>query len=135
VQDRYSTPGGTVSHRNTVARVLLVLYAIGSAAIGLALLLAFPGTGELSGTTSGKVLAAALFALGFGAVMAVRDPWRDRLVIQILIAFTTMASLAIIVRLLLHDEPYAVDPAWMVLPFGVAAPVLLAVFYPRPPGD
>ena len=120
-----------MSHRNTVARVLLVLYAIGSAAIGVALLLAFPGTGELSGTTSGKVLAAALFALGFGAVKAMRDPWRDRLVIQILIAFTTMASLAIIVRLLFHDEPYAVDPAWMVLPFGVAAPVLLAVFYPR----
>jgi hypothetical protein len=124
-----------VPPRNTVARVLLVLYAIGSAAIGLALLLAFPGTGELSGTTSGKVLAAALFALGFGAVMAMRDPWRNRLVIQILIAFTTMASLAIIVRLLFHDEPYAVDPAWMVLPFGVAAPVLLAVFYPRAPGD
>ena len=126
---------GAVSHRNTVARVLLVLYAIGSAAIGLALLLAFPGTGELSGTTSGKVLAAALFALGFGAVMAMRDPWRNRLVIQILIAFTTMASLAIIVRLLFHDEPYAVDPAWVVLPFGVAIPVLLAVFYPRAPGD
>jgi len=124
-----------VSHRNTVARVLLVMYAIGSAAVGLALLLAFPGTGELSGTTSGKVLAAALFALGFGAVMATRDPWRDRLVIQILIAFTTMASLAIIVRLLFHDEPYAVDPAWVVLPFGVAAPVLFALFYPRAPGD
>ena len=124
-----------MSHRNTVARVLLVLYAIGSVAIGVALLLAFPGTGELSGTTSGKVLAAALFALGFGAVMAMRDPWRDRLVIQILIAFTTMASLAIIVRLLFHDEPYAVDPAWMVLPFGVAAPVLFAVFYPRAPDD
>ncbi len=121
--------------RAMTIRILLVLFASGSAAIGLALLLGFPGTGELSGTTSGKVLSAALFALGFGAVMAVRDPWRDRLVIQILIAFTTMASLAIIARLLFHQEPYRVDPAWMVLPFGVAAAVLLAVFYPRAPGD
>ena len=121
--------------RTTTIRILLGLYAVGSAAIALALLFAFPGTGELSGTTSGKVLAAALIALGFGAVLAMRDPWRDRIVIQILIVFLVLASLAIVVRLLFHHEPYAVDPAWMVLPFAVAAPVLLAAFYPKRPAE
>jgi hypothetical protein len=120
--------------RTTIIRTLLGLYALGSAAIALALLFALPGTGELSGTTSGKVLAAALVALGFGAVMAMRDPWRDRVIIQILIVFTALASLAILSRLLFHHEPYSVDPAWVVLPFAVAAPVLFAAFYPRPEG-
>ena len=91
--------------------------------------------GELAGTTSGKILAAAVFSLGFGAALAARDPWRNRLMIQVLIAFTALAALAILSRLLFHDEPYSVDPAWMVLPFAIAAPVLLGVFYPRAPRE
>ena len=70
-----------------------------------------------------------------GAVMAARDPWRHRTMIQVLIAFTALVALAILTRLLLHDEPYRVDPAWMVLPFAAAAPVLFAVFSPRAPQD
>jgi hypothetical protein len=124
-----------VSRRNSVARLLLVVYAAGSAAVVVPLLLDAPGAGELAGTTSGKILAAAILALGFGAALAARDPWRNRVVIQVLIAFTALASLAILTRLLFHEEPYDVDPAWMVLPFAAAAPVLLAVFYPRSPGD
>jgi hypothetical protein len=121
--------------KTTVLRVLLVLYAAGSLAIVAALLLDAPGAGDLAGTTSGKVLAGAILALGFGAGMAARDPRRNRLMIQVLIAFTAMAALAILTRLLFHDEPYDVDPAWLVLPFAAAASVLLAVFYPREPAD
>jgi hypothetical protein len=119
--------------RNTVTRVLLVLYALGSFAVVLPLLLDLPGTGELAGTTSGKILAAAIFSLGLGAALASRDPWRNRIVVQMLIAFTALAAPAILWRLLFHDEAYGVDPAWMVLPVACAAPVLLAVFYPRSP--
>jgi hypothetical protein len=119
--------------KNTVARVLLVLYALGSFAVVIPLLLDLTGTGELSGTTSGKILAAAIFSLGLGAGLAARDPWRNRLLIQVLIAFTGLAALAILWRLLFHEEFYEIDPAWVVLPFACAAPVLLAVFYPRPP--
>jgi predicted Abi (CAAX) family protease len=96
-------------------------------------LLDVPGAGELAGTTSGKILAAAILALGFGAAMAARDPWRNRLMIQVLIAFTALATLAILIRVLFHDEPYSVDPAWMVLPFAAALPVLFVIFYPRAP--
>jgi hypothetical protein len=119
--------------RNTILRILLVLYAIGSAAVIIPLLLDLSNTGELAGTTSGKVLAAAIASFGYGAAMASRDPWRNRLMIQSLIAFTALAAVAILWRLLFHHEVYAVDPVWMVLPIAVAAPVLLAVFYPRPP--
>ncbi len=122
-----------MSSNSTAARVLLILYAVGSLAIVVPLLLDSPGAGELAGTTSGKILAAAIFALGYGAAMAARDPRRHRLVIQVLIAFTALATLAILTRVLFHDEPYRVDPAWVVLPFAAAAPVLLAVFYPRAP--
>ena len=133
-QSRHIT-GYAMSTRNTVARVLLVLYALGSAAVVVPLLLDLPRTGELAGTTSGKILAAAIFALGFGAAMAARDPWRNRLMIQVLIAFTALAALAILTRVLFHHEGYRVDPAWIVLPFAAAAPVLLVVFYPRTPPE
>ena len=124
-----------MSQKNTVARVLLVLYALGSVAVVIPLLLDLPGAGELAGTTSGMILAAAIFALGFGAAVAARDPWRNRVVVQVLIAFTALATLAILIRVLFHDEPYSIDPAWMILPFAAALPVLFAVFYPRAPVD
>ena len=119
--------------RNTIARVLLICYALGSVVVVIPLLLDLPGSGELAGTTSGMILAAALLALGLGAAMAARDPWQHRLMIQVLTAFTALAALAILIRILFHDETYRVDPAWFVLPFAIAAPVLFTVFYPRPP--
>lgn len=119
--------------KNSVSRILLVLYALGSVAVVIPLLLDLPGAGELAGTTSGKILAAAILALGFGAAMASRDPWANRAVIPVLVVFMALAALAILWRLLVHDEAYSVDPAWMVLPVAVAGPVLLAIFYPRPP--
>lgn len=131
--ERQDSYGGTVPDRIAITKTLLVLYAIGSVAVVVPLLLGFPGSGELAGTTSGKVLAAALLALGIGAALAARDPWKNRIMIQVLIAFTAFATLAIASRILFHDEPYSVDPAWFVLPFAVAAPVLFAVFYPRGP--
>ena len=121
--------------RNTATRVLLIAYALGSLAVALPLLLDAPGAGELVATTSGKILAAAILAMGFGAAMAARDPWQHRLVIQVVMLFTALAALAVVYRILDHHDFYGVDPTWMVLAVAVAVPVLLAVFYPRPPQD
>ena len=55
--------------------------------------------------------------------------------IQVLIVFTALATIAILTRLLFHNEQYDVDPAWIVLPFAGAASVLLVVFYPRTPPE
>jgi hypothetical protein len=114
-----------------MARALLVIYVAGTGVIALPLVLNLAG--DLSNTTSGKVLAAAVIALGAGAALAVRDPWANRRMIQVLIVFTGLATLAILYRLAFeHHSP---DLAWFVLPFSVAAPVLFVVFYPRPPGE
>ena len=117
--------------RHRVVQILLVLYAIGSVAIAVPLLLALGHAGDLAETTSGKILAAALLAMGFGALAAARDPWRDRLMIQVVMVFTTLAALAIVYRLVFED--HSADPAWILLLLAVAAPVLLALFYPRRP--
>lgn len=117
--------------RNAVTRLLLVVYAIGTVVIAIPLAFALGSTGDLADTTSGKVLAAALLALGLGALRASRDPWRDRLMIQVLIVFTALSALAIAYRVAFEHHP--VFPAAILLLLAVASPVLLAVFYPRPP--
>ncbi|MCX6364223.1 MAG: hypothetical protein NTW58_08680 [Actinobacteria bacterium] len=119
--------------RNAVARILLIVYAIGSVAIAIPLAFALGNAGDLADTTSGKILAAALLAIGFGALSAARDPWRHRLMIQVVMAFAALSSLAIIYRLAFEGHP--VFPTLILLPLAVAAPVLFARFYPRPPTD
>jgi MFS family permease len=118
-----------VVDRLRVIRILLAVYFLGSIAIAIPLLLNVTHAGNLSGTTSGKVLAAALIAMGIGALGAARDPWRQRLMILVLIVFTSLAALAVAYRLV--TERHLHDPAWLVLPFAIAAPVLLTYFYPR----
>jgi peptidoglycan/LPS O-acetylase OafA/YrhL len=120
-----------VLERNRVARLLLVLYALGSVAVAIPLLFAFSHAGDLADTTSGKVLAAALLAMALGALAAARDPWQNRVMILVVIAFTSMSALAVVYRLVFAG--HTSDPAWSILPFALAAPVLFALFYPRPP--
>jgi peptidoglycan/LPS O-acetylase OafA/YrhL len=119
--------------RNSVARLLLVLYAIGTVAIAIPLAFALGDAGDLADTTSGKVLAAALLALGFGGLMAAHDPWRNRLLIQVLMAFTALAALAIAYRLAFEHHPH--DRAWILLVCAAVTPFLFAIFYPRRPKD
>jgi len=115
--------------RLNVMRVLLVVYFVASCAVAVPLVLFTRHAGNLSGTTSGRVLAAALVAMGIGALGAARDPAGQRLVIRVLIIFTALASLAIIYRLVAERHPH--DLAWFLLPVAIAAPVLLTWFYPR----
>jgi len=116
-----------------MARTLLVVYAIGSVAIAIPLLLGFGNAGDLADTTSGKILAAALLAMALGALAASRDPCRDRLMIQVIIAFTTLSAMAIAYRLAFED--HSTFPTLILLPLAIAAPILFAVFYPRSPGQ
>lgn len=116
--------------RYRINRILLVLYALASVLIALPLVFA-EDAGSLGRTTSGRILAAALIALGLGALGAVRDPWANRLVIKMLIAFTGMATLVIAIRITFHHHQN--DPGWFLLPPAAVACVLLSVFFPRPP--
>ncbi len=117
--------------RAKILRILLVVYSAGSIVIALPLAFSLAYAGNLAATTSGKILAAALLALAFGAVVAARDPWQHRLVIQIIIVFMVLAAVSIAIRLLIGAHPN--DPARPLLPIAVAGPVLFAIFYPQPP--
>jgi hypothetical protein len=115
--------------RLTMTRVLLALYVLGSIAVIVPLVLDLAG--DLSATTSGKVLAAALAALAVGAALAVRDPWAGRAVVRVLVVFLSLAALALLYRLLFETHP--LFPTAAVLAVDVAGALLFAAFYPRPP--
>jgi peptidoglycan/LPS O-acetylase OafA/YrhL len=119
-----------MKHRNTITKLLLVLYVFGSVAVILPLVL--DRAGDLSATTSGKILAAALGALAVGAALALRDPWSHRAIIQMLIVFLSLAAIGILYRLLSEGHPPL--PTAAVLAVDLAGAVLFVAFYPRPPG-
>jgi peptidoglycan/LPS O-acetylase OafA/YrhL len=118
-------------NKNTATRVVLVLYAAASVAIAAPIAFGARYSGDLAATTSGRILVAALLALALGAALAARDPWRNRVTVQVLIAFTLMATVAIAYRLATEDQRF--DPAWAPLVLSVAACAVLVRFYPRPP--
>lgn len=122
----------TDSRRTKVLRTLLWLYALGAVLVAIPVAFAFGSAGDLAGTTSGKALAGALLVLGYGAVRASRDPWRQRVVVQMLILFAALAALAVSYRLVFESQ-HARGPAAVVLVVCGAALVLLLRFYPRAP--
>jgi hypothetical protein len=115
-----------------VLRTLLWSYALGAVLVANPVAFAFGSAGELAGTTSGKALAGALVVLGHGALRAARDPWRHRVVVQMLILFAALAALAVSYRLV-FERQHERGPAALVMVVCVAAVVLLLRFYPRAP--
>ena len=126
--DRSQT-GDAVPFHSRVEQALLAFYVFGSVVVALALVLGHAG--DLAATTSGKVLAAAILAIGFGALSAARDPWHGRVAIQVVIVFNLLATLAIVYRLAAESAQHPHDKAWFLLPFALGMPLLLALFYPR----
>jgi Mn2+/Fe2+ NRAMP family transporter len=114
-----------------VLRTALWLYALGAVLVAIPVAFAFGSAGDLAGTTSGKALAGALLVLSYGALRASHNPWRHRVIVQMLILFAVFAALAVTYRLVF--EGHARGPAALVLVVCVAAVALLTAFYPRPP--
>ncbi len=113
-------------------RALLWMYALGAVLVAIPVAFALGVAGDLAGTTSGKALAGALLVLAYGALRASRDPWRHRVVVQMLILFAAFAALAVTYRLVFEAQ-HERGPAALVLAVCVAAVALLIAFYPRPP--
>jgi hypothetical protein len=116
-----------------VIRLVLWLYALGCVFVAIPLAFAIGMSGDLGGTTSGKVLAGALVVLAYGAARAAADPWRHRVIVQMLVLFAALASVAVLYRLVF--EGHAIVPAALVLAASIAATVLLVVFFPRGPAQ
>ena len=119
-----------------MTRLLLLLYVVGSL-VG-AILLAGGHIGNvvihLAGTTSGKILGfASLTSLGYGALRAAQDPRRNGVLIQVLIAFTSLAALSLLYRLFIEGHSHDLV-TWLLLIPALAVPVLFVLFYPASPG-
>jgi len=122
----------TDERRTRVLRTALWLYALGCVLVAIPVAFALGRAGDLAGTTSGKALAGALLVLSYGALRSSRDPWRHRVIVQMLILFAAFAALAVSYRLLFEGQ-HERGPAAVVLVVCVAAVALLTAFYPRPP--
>src|SRR5664279_5119853 len=107
--------------------LLLVVFALACFGSATALVSGIVPRAEIH-MTSGKVLAAALLALGIGALVATTDPHRHRLMITVAILFALFAAAAIVYRL--HWEHHLHDPAKYLLFLVVGYPLLALVFYP-----
>jgi hypothetical protein len=110
-------------------RLVLWLYALGCVFVAIPLAFAIGMSGDLGGTTSGKVLAGALVVLAYGAARAAGHPRQHRIIVQMLVLFAAVASVAVLYRIIF--EGHGIVPSALVLAASVTATVLLIVFYPR----
>jgi hypothetical protein len=125
-------------NRIRATRLLLYLHVFGSL-IGVALLaggrIGNVADIHLAGTTSGKILGlSSLLSLAYGALRAAQDPRRSRLLIQVLIVFTSLAALALLYRLFIEGHSHDVF-TWLLLVPAIAVPVLFLTFYPGEPSS
>ena len=124
-----------MSTSNSPARYVLVLHFIVALVFGV-LLLAFAGrfarwvNWSYYDPTFAKMLGAALFGLSIGSLLAARDPLKHRVIVQMEIVYTLVASVAVLYRLVRYDST---TPTFAWVPFAVTAAffVLFSLTYPR----
>ena len=123
-----------MSPRNTYARYVLLLFFICSAVLAVPMLFfASRATRSLRwypfDPLSTKMLGAALAALGVGALLAMRDPLRHRVIVQIDIVYTAMTTVVLIYREARFNS-MTPNVVWFILGFAILLLVLLSVTYP-----
>jgi len=124
-----------VSARNSACRWVLIVHFVAAWAFAIPLLFF---AGKVAGwvnwywfdPTMTKLMGAALFALGVGSLLAARDPFRHRVIVQTEIVYTFVGALT-----MLYREVWSAGPtpnfAWVI--FGVLAAffVLFSLAYPK----
>jgi len=81
--------------------------------------------------TGGKVLAAAVLALGIGSLLAARDPYRHRVMVQTLIVFNAAGPVGLLYRVLFESEMTPIGASWTFIALMTGFLVLFYVFYPQ----
>ena len=81
--------------------------------------------------TGGKVLAAAVLALGIGSLLAARDPYRHRVMVQTLIVFNAAGLVGLLYRVLFESEMTPIGASWTFIALMTGFLVLFYVFYPQ----
>jgi hypothetical protein len=124
--------------RNRYAQYVLWLHAVVSGVFAILLLVS---AGRLSvwvdwpwfDPTMAKMLGAALLALCVGSLLATRDPFKYRVVIQMEIVYTVATAVAVLYRLLRFSSTTP-DFTWAVFASCAIFCLLFSVTYPSAVG-
>jgi len=77
-------------------KLVLYVYAVVGLFVSLALMLLLGPAADVQNATSVRLLGAALFSLGIGAVVAACEPSRNKSLLMVEIFFTALATLVLI---------------------------------------
>jgi len=120
--------------RRQVRRKLLALVLYVFAAVGLLvsvpLMLLLGPAADVDNGTSARLLGAALFSLGAGAVAAARDPVRNKSLLVVEVVFTALATLVLVLKVIIHHSHAGFDERvyWVLAPTLVGLVLLLVTF-------
>jgi hypothetical protein len=120
--------------RITLCRWVLAVYGLALIVAGLPLIFALRHVVRVIrwdwyDPTGLKVLGAALAALGVGALLAARDPLRERGLVLTQMVFATLAAFGLAYRLVFARD-MTPHTAWVPLALVVVTLVLLLAAYP-----
>ena len=124
-----------MSASNSPARYVLVLHFIVAAVFAVLLLLLAHRLARWVDwrpfdPTMAKMLGAAMAGLCIGSLLAARDPLKHRVIVQMEIVYTFVASVAVLYRLVRYNDT---TPHFAWVPFAVTTVffVLFSLTYPR----
>lgn len=115
--------------------LVLYAYAAVSLLVSVPLMLWLGPAASVKNSTSVRLLGAALFSLSIGAMIASRDPTRNKGLLAVEVVFTALATLALVNRHFVYHS--LGQRAWLILPAMLVCLVLLLVLFPwgnRPSG-
>lgn len=112
-------------------RLVLYSYALAAVLASVPLMLLIGPAVDVENGTSLRLLGAALFSLGIGAVAVARDPLRNRHLLVVEIVFTALATVMLVLRAIVHHSHVGLDDrVILVLPPVLVCLVLLLVTFP-----
>jgi hypothetical protein len=128
-----------MSASNSPARYVLVLHFIVAVVFAVPLLLfayrfAHWVNWHPFDPTMAKMIGAAMAGLGVGSLLAARDPLKHRVIVQMEIVYTFVASVAVLYRLVRFSDA---TPHFAWVPFAATTVffVLFSLTYPRAAGE
>jgi len=111
--------------------LVLYVYAVVGLLVSMALMLLLGPAADVQNATSVRLLGAALFSLGIGAVVAAREPSRNKSLLVVEIFFTALATLVLILKVVIHHSHADFDErVYLVLAPTLVCLVLLVITFP-----
>ena len=118
--------------RKKLLTLLLYVYAAVATLASVPLMLLIGPAAEVANGTSVRILGAALFSLGVGAIAAARDPERNRSLLAVETIFTALVTLVLVFKVVIHRSHAGFDErVYLVLAPTLVCLVLLLTTFPH----